>query len=276
MRITHKTTAVITGGANGIGLALSRHIVEKGGRVLVLDIVDSKVQSCAMESLISPGPLVGSAHYLQFDVTSDLAGHEKMWERALEILRTDRIDLMVNNAGVLEHKGFYSNEPESAKVLQERSREFDRVMEINVLGVIRGTKVAMARMRDQGGGLIINVASSAGLYPMDAAPVYSASKFAVVGFSRSVAKAAAVSNVRIFTICPGFADTALGQAALNDPTTKSLVVQVGGLMPVDRVVMGFKKIFKDDEDSAALEGTGGVLRVNNLKFRYEYPRRGKL
>jgi NAD(P)-dependent dehydrogenase (short-subunit alcohol dehydrogenase family) len=186
-------TAVITGGASGIGRAIGRELVRHGANVVLADIDGSGVEVAAKE--LSAGPSGdGSARGRQLDVR-DAQAVRALVEEVVE--RDGRLDMMFNNAGIV--LGGNSHEI--------GSDYWDRVMDVNYRGVVNGVVAAYPLMAAQGSGHIVNTASLAGLAPAVFVPAYSASKHAVVGLSLSLRAEAALRGVQVSVVCPGAVDT---------------------------------------------------------------------
>jgi NAD(P)-dependent dehydrogenase (short-subunit alcohol dehydrogenase family) len=186
------TIAVVTGGGSGIGAALGRALVRRGATVALADI-DGDAVAMVAERLTKEGP--GRAQSAVVDVRN---------AEGMQRLVTDshraygRLDLLVNNAGVA-----LRGEPEELHLAH-----WDRLIDVNLRGVIHGCHAAYPLMKDQGGGHIVNVASLAGLLPAPGwlAP-YAAPKSAVVGLSLALRAAGADVGVRVSVVCPGWIDT---------------------------------------------------------------------
>jgi NAD(P)-dependent dehydrogenase (short-subunit alcohol dehydrogenase family) len=181
-------TAVITGGASGIGEATARLFVAEGCLVLIADIQDEKGERLAEE-------LGGGSLYLHTDVRRE-ADVEAAVSLAVEAF--GRLDCMFNNAGISGAAG----PVESVSV-----ECFDETVGVLLRGVFLGIKHAAPFMKRQGSGSIINTASVAGLRAGYGNHIYSAAKAAVVHLTRSVAMELGESGVRVNCICPGFIAT---------------------------------------------------------------------
>lgn len=179
---------VITGASSGIGAALAKACSQVGARVTLVarreELLKQVAADCPGESLI-----------VAADVT-DPAGRLAILEQTLE--RWGRLDILVNNAGV-GHYGKFSDSAEE---------EWRRLFEINLFSVLLLTKDALGVMLPQRHGLIINIASIGGLiaHSPKVTP-YVASKHALVGFSRGLAKDLAGTGVRVLAICPHITST---------------------------------------------------------------------
>lgn len=189
--------AVVTGGGKGIGLSTCELLAEHNYTIVVADIDETSGKDAA-NRLRTQGAeaLFISVNVSQFEEVKHLIDET--------VLRYGKIDLLVNNAGVGPQK------PQRAA--EHSLDDWDKIVGINQSGVFYGMKVALGHMMKQGHGNIVNVASLAGINGSTTGMAYSASKFAVVGMTKSAALEYASKNIRVNCVCPSFTDTAL----LND------------------------------------------------------------
>lgn len=187
-------TAIVTGGASGIGAALGAALVSRGARVVLADVDGAGAERQAAElSVRGPGEAVG----VRLDVRDATAVAELVQRTARE---HGRLDLLVNNAGIA-----VTGEPEELSL-----EHWERILDVNLRGVLHGCHAAYPVMKEQGGGHILNTASVAGLVPCPGPmAAYSATKFAVVGLSLALRAAGADHGVRVSALCPGWTDTAI-------------------------------------------------------------------
>lgn len=185
--------AIVTGGGSGIGAALTRAMVARGSTVVVADIDEPAATALAAE--INAGR-PGAVSTAVVDVT-DAAAVAGLVTRVAE--EHGSLDLMFNNAGIAV----------AGLVDQLTVRHWDRVIDVNLKGVVHGVHAAYPLMLRQGHGHIINTASLAGLVPAPGLAPYVATKHAVVGMSLSLRAEAALRGVRVSALCPGFVDTPL-------------------------------------------------------------------
>jgi len=176
--------AVITGGAGGIGRATVERFVEEGAQVVIAD-VDADAGATLAEALGD------SVAFKQTDV-ADAEQVQRLVDFTVE--RFGGLHVMFNNAGVASPM---------VRFLHDDLADFDRVMRVNVLGVMLGCQRAARHMKDHGGGSIINCASIAGITGGSGLAPYRASKAAVVHVSRSIAVDLATYGIRVNCIAPG-------------------------------------------------------------------------
>jgi NAD(P)-dependent dehydrogenase (short-subunit alcohol dehydrogenase family) len=183
-------TAVITGAAGVIGAATVRLLAERGARIVA---VDRRIQD--LEAVIRDLPASSEALAVAADVTveDDVARYVSA---ALD--RFGSIDVFFNNAGI---------EGEVKPITEYSLAAFRRVLDVNVVGVFLGVKHVLAVMLKQNAGSIINTASIAGLIGSPQIAVYSASKHAVIGLTKSVAGECTGTGVRVNCVCPGLIES---------------------------------------------------------------------
>jgi NAD(P)-dependent dehydrogenase (short-subunit alcohol dehydrogenase family) len=177
---------VVTGAASGLGREVARLFAAEGASVVVADVNADGAEAVADEIRGGGGTAVAQAT----DVTD-----EGQIVAALEISEAQfgGLDYAVNNAGV-----------QLEKPLHETSNdEYDWVFDVNVRGVFWGCKHAVLKMREAGGGTIVNTASALSLVSDPFLPVYTGSKHAVLGLTRSVGVAYAADGIRCNCVCPG-------------------------------------------------------------------------
>ncbi len=184
--------AVVTGAGSGIGRATALAFAKEGASVVVADIDD--VEGAETVGLIHDAG--GSAMFVRTDVTEP---------RSLEAMLATAereyggIDVVHNNAGLV------CGEPLWPDITSETLM---RVLQVNLGGVVVGTSLAIPYLRKRGGGVIVNTASMAALFPMAVDPIYSATKAGVTMFTRACAQHAD-EGIRVNSVLPGLVDTAL-------------------------------------------------------------------
>ena len=174
--------AVVTGGASGIGRATAVRLAQAGARVTACDL---RVRP-ENEAVFGPLAIMQRA----CDVR-DLAQLQQVIDAAA--FRGGRLDILVNNAGITMVK----------PVPEVSEEDWDRCLDTNLKAAFFGVKFAIPHMRRGGGGAIVNMASNAGLLPRAHDPVYSISKLALVGLTKSLALSHAPDRIRVNCVCPG-------------------------------------------------------------------------
>jgi len=210
-------SAFVTGGASGIGQATALAFAERGARVLVADVDTEGAQETLR--LVELGG--GEANFVSCDV-GDSASVEAAVKRCVELY--GRIDCAFNNAGVLGDMTLTADCSEE---------NFDRIMRVNLKGIWLSMKYEIPHMLRQGGGVIVNTASNAGMTGTPQLGVYSATKGGVVMLTRSAALEYARSNIRINCVCPGLISTPMvAQQAIDYPDA---VANFTELEPIGRM-----------------------------------------
>lgn len=184
-------TAVVTGGAQGIGLEIARTFIAEGARVVLGDINDEAGAAAVAE-------LGGEdkARYVNCDVR-DSAAVEAMVEKAEEAFGP--LGVFVNNAGVTR----------DATMRKMTEQQFDDIIAIHLKGSWNGTRAAAARMREHGSGAIVNISSISGKVGLVGQTNYSAAKAGIVGLTKAAAKEVAFKGVRVNAVQPGLIRTAM-------------------------------------------------------------------
>jgi 3-oxoacyl-[acyl-carrier protein] reductase len=193
MSLLNGKTAVITGGAQGIGFAIAERFVAEGARVVLGDLDLAATQNAAQ--------ILGAdvARAVQCDVTSS-ADVEALVHAA--VAEFGALDVMVNNAGITR----------DATMRKMTEDQFDQVIAVHLKGTWNGTRLAAGIMREAGGGAIINISSISGKVGLMGQTNYSAAKAGIVGMTKAAAKEVAHLGVRINAIQPGLIRSAMTEA----------------------------------------------------------------
>ena len=196
MRSLEDRHALVTGGATGIGLAITKSLVSAGARVTIASRNIERVNAVAAE--------LEGVNGVALDVTSP-----KDISDVFEQL--EAVDILVNNAGIA-----------FATPFQKMSLEqWSGVMAVNLTGVFLCTQAVLASMCERDRGRIINIASTAGLQGAPYISAYAASKHGLVGMTRSLGLELAATGITANCVCPGFTDTDMVTDAINNITSKT-------------------------------------------------------
>ncbi|NLD02185.1 MAG: glucose 1-dehydrogenase [Clostridiales bacterium] len=241
-------SVIITGAGGGRGSVMAQLLCKNGASVLILDLDEDKGAAVA-EEIKAAG---GNAWFRKADVTN-----EDDWKSAVDFLSqtTRKVDVLINNAGINIRK----------PIEQMNLDEWCTVMKVNTGSVFLGCKAVIPRMREQGGGSIINISSVCGLIGHQYTPeAYTASKGAVTLLTKSVASRYAKDGIRCNSIHPSTVDTPLVQVLFKDPARKAErlgEVPLGRLATSDDVANAVLFLASDEAsfiNGAALPVDGGV------------------
>ncbi len=248
--------AVVTGGASGIGWAIAQTLAARGAAVHILDLNEESSKE-AVSAIVDAG---GSATAHRCDVTD---GAEVATVFG-EILRDGRIDILVNNAGVA-HVG---------NLEQTTEEDLDRLYRVNVKGVYLCMQACIESMKENGGGVILNMASVAASVGIADRFAYSMTKGAVLAMTYSAAKDYATHNIRVVSISPARVHTPFVDGFLRENypgREKEMFDKLSATQPIGR--MGTPQEVADlalylcSDEAAFATGTdypidGGFLRLN--------------
>jgi 3-oxoacyl-[acyl-carrier protein] reductase len=215
MRLANKT-AIVTGAASGFGAGIARRYAEEGAHVVVADIHADGARQVAAE-------LHGRGLAITCDVTQR-ADIDALVAAAAD--RFGRVDIVVNNAGWTHRNGPLLDVDEAA---------FDRVYAVNVKSIFFMVHAVVPRMRAQGGGVIINIGSTAGIRPRPGLTWYNSSKGAVNLMSKSLAVDLAPDKIRVNAICPVMGATGLLESFMGVPDTPENRARFIGSIPLGRM-----------------------------------------
>ena len=191
MRLKNKV-AVITGGAQGIGRAIALGMAREGAKVVVADLQSEKARSVADEVKILGGDALG----FEFNV-ADESSVKRLAQATFA--QFGRVDILVNDAGVYL----------KSSVVDMSEADWDRTLDINLGGNFLCCRAFVPAMREQKSGRILSMASGIGHYGMKQFSHYAASKAAIIGFVKSLARELGPDGITVNAICPGSANTAM-------------------------------------------------------------------
>jgi len=194
IRIFDGATAIVTGGASGIGRALAEELARRGCEVVLADLQIELAEEVASKIHVSGG----KAKAVKIDVTNFPAMDQLVQET---VKRTGRLDYMFNNAGIA-----IGGDVNNCSI-----EDWNQIIDVNLRGVINGIQATYKIMMEQGFGHIVNTASMAGLMSSPGAVAYATTKHAVVGLSKSMRAEAAQMGVRVSVLCPGVVRTPILQ-----------------------------------------------------------------
>lgn len=227
--------ALVTGAALGIGKAIAEILLKNGAKVSLLDCnqPEGEAAAAALGQLYGPENVL----FLHCDVTSGRQ-LEECFNKTLETFQ--RLDIVCNNAGIFDE------------------RNWEKCVSINLVGMIRGSKLALQHMsKEKGaaGGVIVNVASLAGYYPMEGGPVYTATKYGVVGYTKALSLDCMKNHgVRVNALCPSIVDTRLVRSQEGDgrKVMDNLIEKLGTLLTPAQIAEGLLELVLDQSRNGAM------------------------
>ncbi len=188
--------AVITGAATGLGNAMAKCLTAAGAKVIVVGIESEEILKKACEDIGN------DAGYYQFNVT-DTDHTEALVKRIID--DHGKIDILINNAGI-----------HCKKPVEDTSiNDFNRVLDVHLVGAFALTKAVIPSMRSNKNGSIIFISSMSAFFGLTSVTAYSAAKSAVLGLTRSIASEVSCDNVRVNAIAPGFIDSEMFRKAVE-------------------------------------------------------------
>ncbi|MBQ8662481.1 MAG: 3-oxoacyl-ACP reductase FabG [Eubacterium sp.] len=245
MRLSGKI-AIVTGGSRGIGFATVKRFVEEGATVVLCasrqETADKAVAQ--LKELIPEAKVEGIAPDL-----SDMDALQEAFAAVVE--KYGRLDILVNNAGVAEMTPFENYTDEI----------FDKVMDLNLKALFHGSKVASDIMVKQGSGVILNTSSMVSKYAQPSGIAYPTSKFAVNGFTLSLARELAPKGIRVNAVAPGITETDMMKSVPKE-MIEPLIAQVplGRLGQPEDIANAY--VFLASEEASYISGV--VLSVDGL------------
>ena len=242
---------MVTGAASGIGAGLASHFVSLGDRVIALDMDRGGLASLA-DRLASPNLMLALA-----DVTDDAQVEKALVEATA---RFGHPEVLVNNAGT-------TGGPQATTLHETPPDVVDRVVNVNLRAVIRLTAAVLPPMLERRRGVIVNIASVAGLVAFPARAAYSITKAAVIQVTRTIAVDYGHQGIRSIALCPGMIDTPMPHWRLAQPALREEVLARIPQRTIGTVsdVVGAAAFFASDEarycNGAAIPIDGGYLAI---------------
>jgi len=212
-------TAIVTGGARGIGRAIVQRLAEAGADVVIGDFRLDEAEATASEIQKTTGRRVRA---VRADVT-DLKQVETLRDAALQAF--GKIDILVNNAGWDRLMPFLKTTPEL----------WEKIIAVNYKGVIHTCYAVLPHMAERKQGSIVNISSDSARVGSLGEAIYSGAKAAVVAFSKTLAREHARDNIRVNVICPGLADTPLLSEIQQDPFGQKVLGSIVNFVPLKRL-----------------------------------------
>lgn len=212
-------TAIVTGGARGIGKAIVRTLAEAGADVMIADLRIEDAEATALEICQATGKSVAAC---KTDVTQ-LENVRDLLDKTLE--KFGKTDILINSAGWDRLQLFLKTTPEL----------WERVLAINFKGVVHTCHTILPHMVERKQGRIVNISSDTARVGSFGEAIYAASKAAVIAFSKTLAREHARDNIGVNVVCPGLVDTPLIDEMKQDPFTDKILNSILGFIPLKRL-----------------------------------------
>jgi len=243
-RLSNKVS-IITGAAQGIGLATALKFAQEGAIVIICDLkqagVDAAVAQCQALGATATGFVMDVTQRKQIDEVV-----------ALVKAQFGRIDVLVNNAGITQ----------DARLQKMTLEQFDRVIDVNLRGVFHCAQAVADSMVAQGSGVILNASSVVGIYGNFGQTNYAASKFGVIGFTKSWSRELGPKGVRVNAVAPGFINTpmvaAMPEKILQDLQAKVPLKRLGQPEEIANVYAFLASDEASYINGAVIEVSGGI------------------
>ncbi len=208
--------AVITGASRGIGRAIAEALAQAGAAVVVSSRKQAALEEVAEAIRAAGGQALAVAAH-----TGETQAVERLMAQAVEAF--GGLDILVNNAATNPHFG---------PLLTAEESHWHKILDVNLVGYFRTVKAAVPYMRQRGGGKVINIASIAGLTPLQGMGVYSAAKAGVIMLTKALAMELAGDNIQVNAVAPGLVKTRFSRALWASEEVRQRVL---GLIPQGRM-----------------------------------------
>ena len=240
MRLRNKV-ALITGAAKGIGFATAKRFTEEGAKVMLADLNEGAV----MEAV---GQLKNAEPYV-LNVT-DRASIQRAVDAI--IAKHQHIDILINNAGITQ----------DARLVKMTEEQFDAVIDVNLKGVFNCTQLVVPHMLEAKKGAIVNASSVVGIYGNFGQTNYSATKFGVIGFTKTWAREFGQKGIRVNAVCPGFIATemvkAMPENILQGIEQRSWMARLGTPEEMANVYLFLASDEASYVNGVTIEASGGI------------------
>ena len=233
--------AIITGAAKGIGFATVQRFAQEGAIVIMADMNLEAAKGAAAQ--------IPNAEAYAMNVT-DRASIQAVVDQVMQ--KHGRIDILINNAGITQ----------DARLIKMTEAQFDAVIDVNLKGVFNCTQLIVPHMLEAKSGAIVNASSVVGIYGNFGQTNYSATKFGVIGFTKTWARELGPKGIRVNAICPGFIATemvkAMPENILQDIERRSWLGRLGTPEEIANVYLFLASNEASFINGVALEVSGGI------------------
>ncbi len=233
--------AIITGAAKGIGFSTAQRFAQEGAIAILADMNLEFVKAAAAQ--------IPNAQAYAMNVT-DRASIQAVVDQVMQ--KHGRIDILINNAGITQ----------DARLVKMTEAQFDAVIDVNLKGVFNCTQLIVPHMLEAGSGSIVNASSVVGIYGNFGQTNYSATKFGVIGFTKTWARELGPKGIRVNAICPGFIATemvkAMPENILQDIERRSWLGRLGTPEEIANVYLFLASNEASFINGVALEVSGGI------------------
>ncbi len=233
--------AIITGAAKGIGFATAQRFAQEGAIVIITDINQEAVNGAAAQTPNAEGYAMN---------VTDRASIQAVIDQVIQ--KHGRIDILINNAGITQ----------DARLIKMTEAQFDAVIDVNLKGVFNCTQLVVPHMLEAGSGAVVNASSVVGIYGNFGQTNYSATKFGVIGFTKTWARELGSKGIRVNAVCPGFIATemvkAMPETILQDIERRSWLGRLGTPAEMANVYLFLASDEASYVNGVALEASGGI------------------
>ena len=233
--------AIITGAAKGIGFATVQRFAQEGAIVIMADMNLEAAKGAAAQ--------IPNAEVYAMNVT-DRASIQAVVDQVMQ--KHGRIDILINNAGITQ----------DARLVKMTEAQFDAVIDVNLKGVFNCTQLIVPHMLEAKSGAIVNASSVVGIYGNFGQTNYSATKFGVIGFTKTWARELGPKGIRVNAICPGLIATemvkAMPENILQDIERRSWLGRLGTPEEIANVYLFLASNEASFINGVALEASGGI------------------
>jgi len=233
--------AIITGAAKGIGFSTAQRFAQEGAIAILADVNLESVKAAATQ--------IRNAEAYAMNVT-DRASIQAVVDQVMQ--KHGRIDILINNAGITQ----------DARLVKMTEAQFDAVIDVNLKGVFNCTQLIVPHMLEAKSGAIVNASSVVGIYGNFGQTNYSATKFGVIGFTKTWARELGPKGIRVNAICPGFVATemvkAMPENILQDIERRSWLGRLGTPEEIANVYLFLASHEASFVNGVALEVSGGI------------------